>query len=427
MGFHVRDRATDQAVRRLTNPWVALFALLGVSVFNFADRYLITGLIGPIKAEFGVNDGYMGLLMGPAFVVLYVVAGVPIARLADRASRVKIIATGCAVWSVCTFATGFATGPVTLALARVGVGIGEAAFSAPAYSLVAAYFGLEKRGRAFATLGLATYIGQIGGQAGGPAIAAASDWRMAFMAMGAAGVVMGGLLLLLVREPPREGAVSAASAMPFVELIARLKGASSYLLMMIGFGFGTLSGVAFGYWGPELFARNYGVPVLEAKSAFAVNFALAGMIGMLAFGVVMDRLAVRSSALPVKMAAASLFAATACVLITTWAPSFAAAKLLAIPSGLLGGGWSIGLMTTLQALLPERFRASGTALFIMVTTLLGFLVGPLIAGTISNALGNDAQSLRVGLSVAIPFGFVAAALAWMAAGRIERDRERLWG
>ena len=108
---------------RLSNPWVVLFSLLGIAIFNYADRFLLTGLVGPIKAEFGLDDAYIGLLMGPAFVALYVVAGVPIARLADRSSRIRIIAAGCVVWSCCTIATGFATGPISLALTRVGASI----------------------------------------------------------------------------------------------------------------------------------------------------------------------------------------------------------------------------------------------------------------------------------------------------------------
>ena len=111
-----------RSTARRSNTWLVLFTLLVIYILNFADRYLITGLIGPIKAEFGLDDGFMGLLMGPAFVVLYVVAGVPIARLADRGSRVRIIALGCVMWSASTAATGFAVGPISLALARVGVG-----------------------------------------------------------------------------------------------------------------------------------------------------------------------------------------------------------------------------------------------------------------------------------------------------------------
>ena len=412
---------TDGAAQKRTNPWLVLGLLLVIYIFNFADRYLLTGLIGPIKDAFGLEDGFMGLLMGPAFVVLYVLGGVPIARFADRSSRVQIIAAGCVMWSLSTMATGLATGPYSLALARVGVGVGEAAFVAPAYSLLTDYFRPERRGLAFAILGLATYAGQIAGQGGGPVLAELHGWRMAFWIMGAPGILFGLLLLLIVNEPSRGVVINRTNQIAFGAMVAELIRAKSYILMLFAFGLGSLSGVAFGYWGPELFARAYGVAAVEAKGVFAVYFGLSGLIGMLTFGALIDRMAKRGSAFPTVMSAIALFAATACILAATWAPSIAVAKLLAIPSGLLGGGWAIGFFATLQAMLPERYRASATALFVAATTLLGYLIGPALSGAISQALGNDAQSLRIGLSVTIPTGFLAALCALAASRHVVAD------
>ncbi len=409
----------------LTNPWFALFALLLVSIFNYADRYLVSGLIGPLKQAFGVGDGFIGLLMGPAFVVLYVFAGIPIARLADRNSRIRIIAIGCILWSAATVATGLAQTAWQIALARVFVGIGEAAFAAPAYSLVADFFRPERRGIAFSILGMATYIGQIGGQGVGPLIAQAHDWRMAFFALGCIGLALGLLLPLVVRDPPRGSGAKPGVTIPFGELLTKLRTAPSFMLMAVAFGLGSLSGVSFGVWGPELFARAHGIDPVTAKTTFATYFGLAGLLGMLGFGAIIDRLSRRSMAWPLTLGAFALAAATACIIAATWVPSFAVAKALAIPSGLLGGGWSIGFLATLSYILPDRFRASATALFLAVTTLLGFFIGPWAAGQISQSLGNDAQSLRLGLSVTIPIGFIAALLAWQAIRRFEADRERL--
>lgn len=424
----VTDRATEThnaPGRAPTNAWLVLALLLAIYIFNFADRYLITGLVGPIKAEFGLGDDFMGLLMGPAFVALYVFAGVPIARLADRKSRIAIIAAGCVVWSAATVATGLATGPVSLALARVAVGIGEAAFAAPAYSLLADYFPVEKRGRAFAILGLATYFGQIAGQAGGPAIAALYDWRTAFFAMGIPGVLLGALAVLTIREPARTVPVKAVPAIPFSQMLGHLRRAPSYVLMMIGMGLGSLSGVAFGYWGPELFTRSFGIDPTVAKTAFAVNFGMAGLVGMLLFGTLSDKLTTRGREWPIRLTAAAMASATAYILLVTWSDTFGMATALAIPSGLLGGGWAVGVLSSLQYILPERFRATATASFIMVTTLLGYFVGPWLTGAVSQALGGDAWSLQVGLSVAIPLGFVGALCCLLAARTLERDRAAL--
>lgn len=414
-----RKCVTDTTAPPLSNRWLVLGLLLLIFIFNYADRFLISGLVGPIKKEFGLGDGFMGLLMGPAFVVLYVLAGIPIARLADRSSRIMIICTGCMVWSLFTGLTGFATGPATLALCRVGVGIGEAALMAPAYSLLADYFKPERRGVAFSILGLATYFGQIAGYAGGPAIAAHYSWHVAFFVMAVPGFILAGLAWLLIKEPPRSQLAKAQEAL--APIIMRLAKARSYVALMFGMGLGTLSGVSFGFWGPTLFVRNHGITESAASNAFAAYFGMAGLTGMLIFGAVSDRLAKKGPHGPPRLAAFSLFAATLCILLVTWSSSFAQSKLLAIPSGLLGGGWSVGVLASLQYLLPDRYRATATAAFVAVSTLLGLLIGPWLAGEVSGALGNDAHSLRIGLSVTIPTGFIAALCMWYGSSRLNSD------
>ena len=407
---------------RRSNPWVVLLLLLAIYIFNYADRYLISGLVEPIKAEFGLGDQFMGLLMGPAFAVLYTTLGIPIARLADRASRIAIICTGCLVWSLFT---GLAVGPWTLALARLGVGIGEPAFVAPAYSLLAAYFVPERRGVAFAVLGLATYLGQITGYVIGPAIAEAHDWRMAFYVMAIPGVLFSGIAWLLVREPVRQIATTIASQIPIPALLGALRQSRAFLFAMAAMAFGTLSGVSFGLWGPTLFARAYSLPLKEASSAFGLYFGLAGLSGMLIFGFVSDRLAKGGMDRPLKLAALALLSATGFIMLVSWSDSYVLARWLAIPSGLMGGGWSIGIMASLQYLLPDRFRATATAMFVMVTTFFGFVIGPWATGAVSQALGDDAASLRLGLSIVIPVGFIGAILAWLAAKHLEADRRLL--
>lgn len=419
-------QTTNPTSSKLTSPWLVLAMLLLVSIVNFADRFLLTGLIGPIKAEFGLGDGMIGLLMGPAFVVLYVVAGIPLARLADRWSRKMIIAIGCVTWSLATIATGMAQDEVSLAIARAAVGIGEASFAAPAYSLLAAYFKPERRGLAFGLLGIATYVGQIIGQAGGPAIAEMHDWRVAFYLLGTIGIFVGVLMAVVVRDPVRVVSETASAVtIPMVSLIKVLSRNASFVLMMLAFGLGALSGIAFGYWGPELFTRNYGLEPVVAKTAFAVNFGIAGLLGMLCFGAVSDRFAKRDMAWPVRLSALALGTATLVILAVTWSNSFALAKWLAIPAGLLGGGWSVGIYATLQYILPDRFRATATALFLAITTLLSYFLGPWVTGLLSQAFGDGTDSLKLALTVVIPIGFIASVIAMIASRRIEKDRALL--
>lgn len=417
---------TDTAIagRRLSNPWLVLVMLLVIYILNYLDRYLISGLVDPIKGDLEVGDGFMGLLIGPAFALLYTSLAIPIARLADRHSRIAIICIGCFLWSLFTLLSGFAQTPWQLAGARVGVGIGEAAFVAPAYSLIAAYFAPNRRGIAFAILGVAVYFGQIGGYTMGPAIEAEHGWRMAFKIAGLPGLIIAPLAYLLVREPQRVLAPVAETIklLPLLGLVTRR---ASYTLLAIGMGLGAMSGLGFGLWGPTLFARAYNIPVEQAGPIFGLYFGMAGLLGMLVFGSVSDWAARGGMQRPVLMAALALFAATALIMGVTWSPTLELAKWLAIPSGLLGGGWSIGVLSSLQYLLPDRFRATATAMFVMFMTFLSFVIGPWLTGLLSESFGDDAMSLRHALSIIIPTGFVGAASIWLAAKFLEHDREAL--
>lgn len=412
-------------VRRRSHPWVVLVVLLVIYIFNYADRYLISGLVDPIKAEFGIGDQFMGLLMGPAFAILYTTIAIPIARYADHSSRIAIICIGCLIWSIFTGLSGAASGPWMLALARLGVGVGEAAFVAPAYSILADYFKPEKRGMAFAILGLAVYLGQITGYVAGPAIADAYDWRMAFYVMGVCGVVIAGFAYLIVREPERQQVASKANQLPLLPLVRRLAKARTFILMMLGMGLGALSGNGFGFWGPTLFHRIYEVPLTEASSTFGLYFGLSGLSGMLIFGALSDQLTKGGMQRPLILAGLSMFAASILILASTWSGSLFVAKMLAIPAGLLGGGWSIGIMQSLQYLVPDRFRATSTALFIMVTTLLGFVVGPWATGALSEFFGDNGMSLRWALTIVIPTGMVGGLLALLGAKYLESNRTDL--
>jgi len=411
------------ADRTLPNRWLVLLLLLGIAIFNHADRFLLAGLVDPIKSEFGVSDGFMGLLMGPAFAIFYSTLAIPIALYADRANRIRIIVAGCVVWSAFTILSGFAIGPMTLAAARIGVGVGEAAFQAPAYSIIAAYFASDQRGKAFAVMALAVYVGQMLGYGVGPAIAEIHDWRFAFQLFGAAGLVIVALAWLIVREPPRLEASPARQ--PFMPLARRLVKLTSYRGMMLGMGLGVLSGIAFGFWGPTLFSRNYDISISEAGRAFGTAFVIPGMIGAMLFGALADRMSRRGYDRMLLLSAMGLFVATLVVVATVWASSLGIALAWAIPAGLFGGGWAVGIYAGLQYILPDHMRATGTAIAMLAVNLLGYVLGPWLAGELSEFFGEGANGLRLSLSVVVPIGLLGATLLWRGARSLEADRKLL--
>lgn len=427
----------QDAQPRLTNRWLVLVLLLGISIFNYGDRYLLAGLVDPIKAEFNVSDGFMGLLLGPAFAVFYSILAVPIAIFADRFSRINIICAGCVVWSLFTVLSGYAESANMLAAARVGVGVGEAAFQAPAFSLIAAYFVPEQRGKAFAVMALSVYIGQILGYVAGPGIAAYDDWRLAFKVMGVSGFSVVILAWLLIKEPGRDNppaAVKSAQAILqrtgqfLAELwrtFASLVKARSYTFMMLGMGLGVMSGVAFGSWGPTLFARAYEMTPTDAGSAFGLAFTIPAFIGVIGFGALVDHLVKKGYYRALMLAAVALFFATLSVIGAIWATEVEYAAAWAVPAGLLGGGWSVGLYASLQYILPDRIRATGTALAMLVVNMLGYVLGPWFAGGISDFFGADASGIRQGLTLVVPVGIIGAILIWFGAKTLEEDRAAL--
>ncbi len=189
-------------------PLVVLALLCLVYVLNFLDRQLLSILAKPIQDDLGLTDGQLGRLGGLYFALFYCILGIPVAWLADRGNRVRVLTVACALWSVATAACGLAQTYPQLAAARMSVGIGEAGGVPPSYSIISDYFPASRRGTALGLFNLGPPIGQALGVAFGAKIAAAYSWRPAFMVLGVAGVVAAAVVWAVVREP-RRGATDA--------------------------------------------------------------------------------------------------------------------------------------------------------------------------------------------------------------------------
>lgn len=210
--------------------WYVLGVLVVVYILNFIDRQILSILAVDIKADLGLTDGDMGFLGGAAFAVFYALFGIPLGRLADNWSRVKLLSVGLALWSVMTALSGFARNQAQLTVARMGVGVGEATASPTAYSLISDYFPKRQRATALAIYSSGLYIG--GGVSlfigalivkgwneaypvGGPM--GLVGWQAAFLAVGIPGLLVA-LWVATLREPIRgamDGVPTAKTPAPF--------------------------------------------------------------------------------------------------------------------------------------------------------------------------------------------------------------------
>ena len=282
-------------------PWLVLGVLCFVYVLNFLDRQLLSILAKPIQDDLGITDGQLGRLGGLYFALFYCILGVPVAWLADRGNRTRVLTIACALWSAATIACGLSTNYGQLAAARMSVGIGEAGGVPPSYSIISDYFPPHRRGRALALFNLGPPLGQALGVAFGAKIAAAYDWRLAFILLGAAGLIAAAAVWGLVREP-RRGAtdtqpVVADDMRAAITFRATLRMFFAQpTLMLVSLAAGATQFVTYATLGfTTLFLmREKHMTLDQVAIWYALVLAVGVSAGIYLSGRVIDRLAVRT-------------------------------------------------------------------------------------------------------------------------------------
>src|ERR1041385_1739417 len=267
---------------------LVLVLLLLAYIFNFLDRQIL-GILGPaIKADLHLSDTQFGAVGGLAFALLYSLLGVPLAYLADRASRSGVVAGAVAVWSAFTALCGTAIGYGQLFLYRLGVGIGEAGGVAPSYALIADYFPPEKRARALAIFSLGVPIGLGGGSYIGAHLAAWFGWRTAFLIMGIAGIILAPILRIVVRDLPR--AAAAAAQPPLATVFPLLARKPAFWLLAFASSASSLCGYGLAVWTPSVLMRSFGLGLVPTGNFLASLVIIGGCAGVFGGGWLADRL-----------------------------------------------------------------------------------------------------------------------------------------
>ena len=421
--------------------WLTVGILFLAGILSVIDRSAINLLVDPLKADLGVTDEQIGLLQGLAFGLFYACMGIPMGMAADRFSRRNLIAFGITVWSLATIWSGLARSFGELFTARLLVGFGEAALSPAAISLIADLFRPERRGRPIAVFmtgqglanGLAISVTGViltaaatGAFTGLPVIGGLAAWRLAFLLFGSAGLVVSATLLILTREPARLIVASGPRRAPGADE-ARYFWRNRAVLAPLYFGFAICFTVAYGAsaWAPTMLMRAYGVnPAFLAAWLGPMAMAFSA-IGPLIGGTLLDR----------SMRAGKPMARLS---ILMFGPLFAIPSVLAVMAGekhlaalLVASSAAVFsvvgtvMLATLQSVVPPQMRGSAISLTLVLNTLLGAALGPLLVASLTQrVLGNDAQVGWAIVIVCLPCLLAASALYALARRRMRAALEQ---
>lgn len=406
-----------------------LFILFAGMTLSFADRQLINILVEPIKAEFGATDTQMGLLTGLAFVLLYATMSIPLARLADRTSRRNILAVAIAVWSAMTALCGMSASFVQLALARFGVGIGEAGGGPASYSIAADYFPPRLRNTAFGIIGAGAPFGILLSMFGGAIIATHYGWRATFILLGVPGVLLSLLIYFTVREPLRgrwDAQRPESLDLGMLQVLQLLWRDRAMRLTALASGITAISGFASGAWLPSFFIRVHGLSLIEAGLALGLGGTLGGMLGGVFGGVLADRLARRHVSWQLNVAAlGTLLSVPSQGLVLLWPHGSTIAigtmnlpvAVMLVPFGAFFLAFMQGpSVAAIQNVAATPIRTQATAAFFFVTSALGMGLGPLGIGLINDTIVHVAgdHAVRYSLLASLVFMLAGALLYWRA-------------
>ncbi|MEE2662549.1 MAG: MFS transporter [Myxococcota bacterium] len=406
----------------------ALGLLLGVYIFNFIDRQILSILMEKIKEEIQLSDTELGFLGGIAFALFYTIAGLPIARWADRGSRTNIIAISVLVWSLFTAFTGAARNFWMILVARIGVGIGEAGCSPPAHSLISDFFPPERRGTALSIYALGIPIGGSLGTLVGAWVGQAFGWRTAFVVVGLPGILLSLAVWATLREPVRGRSEARApverESESIGEVVRFMAGLRSFWHLSFAGSLHAFVGYGAAYFVPSFFARVHGMGLAERGSWLAA-IGLVAVAGTYLGGALGDRLAHRDVRWYMWLPGIATIAGIPIALGYYLSPDpYVALLLFGIPAGIAGPMYLGPTFAMTQTLVKPHMRAVASAILLFILNLIGLGIGPWFVGFVSDALapryGNE--SLRWALVSIVSIGNLWSSVHYFLAARtLARD------
>lgn len=410
--------------------WLMLALLCLAFLLSLVDRLLLSLMVEPIKADLDLTDTQIGLIQGLAFVVLYSGLAIPVGRYVDRNSRIPLVAGGVALWSLMTAACGLSSTPLSLALGRAGVGVGESTLAPAAPSLIADSFPKARLGLAMSIFALGASLGaglslmlggaithalEVSGPISLPVVGTLQPWQQTFLVVGLPGLFLA-MAIAMLKEPERQSEASAVPA--FREVLAYLRASKSWFIPLVVAN-GLVIAVAFGTasWIIAFFARKYGTPVNEAGFAAGLVTIIGGLTGLLAGGVLSDRVSRSWSHARLLVCAAAM----AITVLPAIIYPFASSMTLSV------WGWGCALMfasipvgvasANLQEMTPSRMRGTVTAAAGVFASLVGMGLGPALIALVADEAFKNSGGIQLALATVPPIAAMLSAALFLLSAR----------
>lgn len=406
--------------------WYMLFILALVNMFNALDKLILSMLVEPIKHEFQLSDGQMGLIAGLSLAIFNAVAMVPMGMLADRVNRRNLISLCLCIWGGATALGGMATNWIQLLLSRVVVGVGEAGGGPPSLSIIADRFPPERRTTAVSLFYVSTSIGAMLALGGGGWIATHYGWRMTLLMAGGPGVLLAMVLLLTVREPQRGQLDRKSTARDthnsFRDVLRFMWHRRSLIHLTIAICLVSFVISALAAWTPAFLVRSHGLK-LNQIGLFLSLLHVGGLIGAAGGGILADRLAQRDKRWWCWLVAIGLgCTALSIIVFTTASSTFWTLVAFGLYS-LAVSFWFGPSYGTVQSLVRPHMRSTITAMLYMGGNILGYGLGTQSVGLLSDAFGHQAgtEGLRYALMPLIGVALWAMAHFLLAARSLRAD------
>ena len=402
-----------------------LFILVLVYALNIADRQIVAILAEPIKAELGLKDWQVGFLTGTAFALLYATLGIPIARLADRLHRVNIIAIALAVWSAMTMLCAVTVNFTQLALARVGVGIGEAGGSPPSVSVIADYYPRVQRSTAMGIYALGPSFGTLVGFVVGGWVNELYGWRVALLTVGMPGILLALVVKFTIREPKREFSTASTSndSPGFWKVLSALWSIPTFRLVNIAAAAAAVTFYGVLIWMPPYFIRTYGLSTGEVGTALGLIAGIGGGVGAFLGGLLADKMSKKNIRWQMRVPAIAMLLLFPFLLLTISASSPLWAFVFLTPTYMMAFAYTGPTWAILQTVSPVHMRATATAIMLLIVNLVGLGVGPPVIGMISDILHSDvdASGLRYAIGITGSISLIASLIYYLASRSIKKD------